>query len=149
MAVIAMSRTEIDRMSVLQDLAAGRIKVTGAATLMSLGRRQVFRLAKAFAQRGPEAWSPGSAAGREGQHASHAEPPACRSSGVEHPDRTMTSSGMARTFIVLKGVPAPEGFTANMNYCLVWKRLGRKRGGFVRDSASISTAIRSGHRPSI
>jgi hypothetical protein len=39
----------------------------------------------------------------------------------------MTSSGMARTFIVLKGVPAPEGFTANMNYCLVWKRLGRKR----------------------
>src|SRR3984893_12181461 len=32
---------------------------------------------------------------------------------------------------------------------LSWKRLGRKRGGFVRDSASISTAIRSGHRPSI
>src|SRR6266404_1750785 len=55
MTVIAMSRTEIDRMSVLQDLAANRIKVTEAATLMSLGRRQVFRLAKAYAQRGPEA----------------------------------------------------------------------------------------------
>ena len=55
MTVIAMSRTEIDRMSVLQDLAASRIKVTEAATLMSLGRRQVFRLAKAYAQRGPEA----------------------------------------------------------------------------------------------
>src|SRR6266446_3060343 len=55
MAVITMSRTEIDRMSVLQDLAANRIKVTEAATLMSLGRRQVFRLAKAYAQRGPEA----------------------------------------------------------------------------------------------
>jgi Homeodomain-like domain len=55
MTVIAMSRTEIDRMSVLQDLAANRIKVTEAATLMSIGRRQVFRLAKAYAQRGPEA----------------------------------------------------------------------------------------------
>jgi hypothetical protein len=30
MTVIAMSRTEIDRMSVLQDLAASRIKVTEA-----------------------------------------------------------------------------------------------------------------------
>ena len=55
MTVITMSRTEIDRMSVLQDLAAGRIKVAEAATLMSLGRRQVFRLAKAYARRGPEA----------------------------------------------------------------------------------------------
>jgi hypothetical protein len=59
----------------------------------------------------------------------------------------MTSSG--RTFIVLKGVPAPEGFTANMNYCLVMEETGKKKSGFVRDSASISTAIRSGHRPSI
>jgi hypothetical protein len=55
MTVIAMSRTEIDRMSVLQDLAASRIKVTEAATLMGLGRRQVFRLAKAYGQRGPQA----------------------------------------------------------------------------------------------
>ena len=55
MTVIAMSRTEIDRMSVLQDLAAARIKVADAATLMGLGRRQVFRLAKAYDQHGPEA----------------------------------------------------------------------------------------------
>src|SRR4030081_2191233 len=55
MTVITMSRTEIDRMSVLQDLAAGRIKVTEAATLMSLGRRQVFRLAKAYGEHGPQA----------------------------------------------------------------------------------------------
>jgi hypothetical protein len=41
-----MSRTEIDRMSVLRDLAAGRIKVADASTLMGLGRRQVFRLAE-------------------------------------------------------------------------------------------------------
>jgi hypothetical protein len=55
MTVIAMSRTEIDRMSVLQDLAASRIKITEAARLMGLGRRQVFRLGKAFARHGPEA----------------------------------------------------------------------------------------------
>src|SRR3979490_3415640 len=55
MTVITMSRTEINRMSVLQDLAAGRIKVTEAATLMGLGRRQVFRLAKAFGKHGPRA----------------------------------------------------------------------------------------------
>src|SRR5258708_17523828 len=55
MTVIAMSRLEIDGMSVLQDLAAGRVKVTEAATLMGLGGRQVFRLAKAYAERGPGA----------------------------------------------------------------------------------------------
>ena len=33
MTVITMSRTEIDRMSVLQDLATSRIKMTEAATL--------------------------------------------------------------------------------------------------------------------
>src|SRR6202023_622705 len=55
MTVIAMSRTEIDRMSVLQDLEASRIKVAEAATLMRLGRRQVLRLAKACSQQGAEA----------------------------------------------------------------------------------------------
>src|ERR1700746_3938002 len=55
MTVIAMSRTEIDRMSVLQDLAAGRVKVAEATTLMGLGRRQVYRLAKAYHHRGPAA----------------------------------------------------------------------------------------------
>src|SRR5882757_5002120 len=55
MTVITMSRTEIDRMSVLQDLAARRIKVTEAATLMGLGRRQVFRLAKAYGRHGLQA----------------------------------------------------------------------------------------------
>jgi hypothetical protein len=42
MTVITMSRTEIDRMSVLHDLADGRIKIADASTLMGLGRRQVF-----------------------------------------------------------------------------------------------------------
>jgi hypothetical protein len=55
MTVIAMSRTEIDRMSVLEDLAASWIKMTEAASLMGLGRRQVYRLARAYLLRGPGA----------------------------------------------------------------------------------------------
>ena len=55
MTVIAMSRTEIDRMSVLHDLADGRIKVAEASALMKLWQRQVFRLAKAYGQHGPQA----------------------------------------------------------------------------------------------
>src|SRR5437879_7798724 len=55
MTVITMSRTEIDRMSVLHDLADGRIKVAGASALMGVDRRQVFRLAKAYGRHGPEA----------------------------------------------------------------------------------------------
>src|SRR5260221_1520414 len=55
MTVIAMSRTEIDRMNVLHDLADGMIRIAEASTLMGLGRRQVFRLAKAYSQQGPEA----------------------------------------------------------------------------------------------
>ena len=55
MTVIWMSRSEIDRMTVLRDLAEERIRVSEAATLMGLGRRQVFRLAKAFRHRGPAA----------------------------------------------------------------------------------------------
>ena len=55
MTVIAMSRAEIDRMGVLRDLAEDRIRVSEAATLMGLGRRQVLRLAKAYRQHGPAA----------------------------------------------------------------------------------------------
>jgi hypothetical protein len=42
MTVITMSRTEIDRMRVLHDLADGRIKVAEASTLMGLGRRRWY-----------------------------------------------------------------------------------------------------------
>ena len=55
MTVILMSRSEIDRMNVLRDLAEERIRVSEAVTLIGLGRRQVLRLAKAFRQRGPAA----------------------------------------------------------------------------------------------
>jgi hypothetical protein len=36
MTVIAMSRTEIDRMSVLHDLADGRIRIAEASALLAL-----------------------------------------------------------------------------------------------------------------
>jgi hypothetical protein len=39
-------------MNVLRDLAEERIRVSDAATLIGLGRRQVLRLAKAFRRRG-------------------------------------------------------------------------------------------------
>jgi hypothetical protein len=55
MTVILMSRSEIDRMNVLLDLAEERIRVSEAVALMGLGRRQVFRLGKVFRQRGPTA----------------------------------------------------------------------------------------------
>lgn len=55
MTVILMSRSEIDRMNVLRDLAEERIRVSEAVALMGLGRRQVFRLGKVFRQHGPTA----------------------------------------------------------------------------------------------
>src|SRR5438093_1343414 len=55
MTVILMSRSEIDRMNVLRDLAEERIRVSEAARLLGLGRRQVFRLAKVFRRLGATA----------------------------------------------------------------------------------------------
>ena len=50
--MILMSRSEIDRMNLLRDLAEERIRVSEAATLIGLGRRQVSRSAKAPRRRG-------------------------------------------------------------------------------------------------
>ena len=74
MTVIAMSRTEIDRMHVLRDLAAGRITVTEAAQLTRLTRRHVFRLAEAYRERGPSAL----VSTRRGQPSNHRYPAALR-----------------------------------------------------------------------
>src|SRR4051794_1485344 len=74
MTVIAMSRTEIDRMHVLRDLAAGRITVNEAAQLRRLTRRPVFRLAKAYRGRGPSALL----STRGGQPSNHRYPAALR-----------------------------------------------------------------------
>src|SRR4029450_7173922 len=74
MTAILMSRSEIDRMNVLRDLAEKRIRVSEAATLIGLGRRQVLRLAKAFRQRGPAALAArrrGKPSNREAEGAGH------------------------------------------------------------------------------
>jgi hypothetical protein len=78
MTVIAMSRAEIDRMSVLRDLAEDRIRVSEAATLMGLGRRQVLRLAKAYRQHGPVAL----VSRRRGQPSNRSYPAALRTEAI-------------------------------------------------------------------
>jgi hypothetical protein len=55
MAVIQMSDRELTRLRVMIDLADGRLTVETAATLMCMGRRQVFRLRRAFEVGGPSA----------------------------------------------------------------------------------------------
>jgi Winged helix-turn helix len=55
MAVVRMSDRELTRLRVMVDLADGRLTVEAAAMLMSLGRRQVFRLRRAFAADGASA----------------------------------------------------------------------------------------------
>jgi hypothetical protein len=53
--VIQMSDRGLTRLRVMIDLADGRLMVEAAATLMGLGRRQIFRLRRAFAADGPSA----------------------------------------------------------------------------------------------
>lgn len=55
MTVLSMSRAEIDRVHVLKDLLAERIRPSEAAQLMGVTRRQVFRLLKAYRAGGPVA----------------------------------------------------------------------------------------------
>jgi hypothetical protein len=52
MTVVSMSDKEFSRLDVLLDLEAGRITIRDAGERMGLRRRQVFRLVKAFRQRG-------------------------------------------------------------------------------------------------
>jgi hypothetical protein len=94
MTVTLMSRSEIDRMNVLRDLAEERIRVSEAATLMGLGRRQVFRLAKAFRQRGPAAL----ASRRRGKPSNRSYPAAVRTEVIgiireRYPDFGPTLAG--------------------------------------------------------
>ena len=55
MAVIQMSERELARLRVLIDLSDRRLTVEAAGTLMGVGRRQVYRLRRAFAADGPVA----------------------------------------------------------------------------------------------
>jgi hypothetical protein len=54
MTVLVMSHKEIERMTVLRDLAERRLTVAEAAKLLRRCPRQVLRLAKAFRLHGPE-----------------------------------------------------------------------------------------------
>jgi hypothetical protein len=54
MTVIQMSGQELTRLHIMIDLADSRTTVEAAAVLMGLGRRQVFRLRRAFVADG--AW---------------------------------------------------------------------------------------------
>jgi hypothetical protein len=48
MTVIQMSDRELSRLRVMIDLGDGRLTLAAAGTLMGVGRRQVFRLCRAF-----------------------------------------------------------------------------------------------------
>ena len=78
MTVIAMSRAEIDRMTILRDLADDRIRAFEAARLMGLGRRQVLRLAKAYRLHGPTAL----VSRRRGQPSNRSYPAALRTTVI-------------------------------------------------------------------
>ena len=51
--VIEMSDQELTRLRVMIDLADDRLTVDAAATLMGLGRRQIYRLRRIFSADGP------------------------------------------------------------------------------------------------
>lgn len=55
MTVITMSRKELARLQAMIDLADGRTRVEDAVALLGTGRRQVYRLLKAFCIEGPDA----------------------------------------------------------------------------------------------
>lgn len=55
MTVLSMSRSEIDRVQVIRDLLAERIRTEDAAQLLHVTRRQVFRLLRAYHADGPAA----------------------------------------------------------------------------------------------
>ena len=67
MAVIQMSERELTRLRVLIDLSDDRLTVDAAGALIGLGRRQVYRLRRAFAAEGPTALV-SRKRGRKGNH---------------------------------------------------------------------------------
>ena len=62
MPVVSMSKKEFDRLEVLLGVQSGRLRVADACELLSLKRRQVFRLLAGFETR--RRGQPGLAAAR-------------------------------------------------------------------------------------
>ena len=54
--VIQMSDRELTRLRVMIDLADDRLTVDAAATLMGLGRRQIYRLRRYFRRMARPVW---------------------------------------------------------------------------------------------
>ncbi len=50
--VVSMSKREFDRLEVLTDVRAGRVRVADACTVLDLRRRQLFRLLKGMREDG-------------------------------------------------------------------------------------------------
>ena len=53
MTVIQVSQREFSRLRIMVDVSDGRLTVAAAGELMGVGRRQVFRLCRAFQTAGP------------------------------------------------------------------------------------------------
>lgn len=75
MSVVSMSDREVDRLDVLSDVRSGRLRVCDACELLSLKRRQVFRLLARLKRDG----AAGLASRRRGQPSNHRLPAAMRS----------------------------------------------------------------------
>ena len=67
MSVVSMSDREVDRLQVLSDVRSGRLRVSDACGLLSLRRRQVFRLLARLKQDG----AAGLASRRRGKPSNH------------------------------------------------------------------------------
>lgn len=74
MSVVSMSDREVDRLQVLSDVRSGRIRVSDACELLSLKRRQVFRLLARLKRDG----AAGLVSRRRGQPSNHRLPAAKR-----------------------------------------------------------------------
>ena len=74
MSVVSMSDRECERLSVLSDVRSGRLRPSDACVLLSLQRRQVFRLLARLKQDG----AVGLVSGRRGKPGNHRRPAALR-----------------------------------------------------------------------
>jgi Winged helix-turn helix len=80
MAVVLMSDKELGRVQVLADTLAHRLPVAEAAAMLGIGRRQVFRLLKAFRAEG----GAGLVSRRRGRPSNRRYPPAIRAQALGH-----------------------------------------------------------------
>ena len=78
MTVRLMSDGELTRLEVLRDLDQGRLTTAAAEQLLGLGRRQVFRLLKAYRTEGPA----GLISKRRGRSSNRRKPEAVRSEAL-------------------------------------------------------------------